>query len=194
MPRRAHNEKGAGALHTAAPWCLLSSGGDHESHANFAAYSQRSLAAELCLSKRFERALSCQYPTTHDLIFATSLLAVTIPAVAGSLTLAGNIAYMGLFPPHAQNELGASASQIIRAMRIVLLIANGVWLTIYAIGAPLSVYVLAKHADYPVGEAIATDVVCLFILASNFAYIWRSRRHAHNEKGTNALHAPAPHG
>src|SRR5215468_521819 len=106
------------------------------------------------------------YPTAHDLFFATTLLAVTIPTVHGSFTLAGNIAYMGLFPPHAQNEIGASASRIMRAMRIVLLIANGVWLTIYAIGAPLSVYVLAKHADYPVGEAIATDVVCLFILAS----------------------------
>src|SRR5262252_7000384 len=133
------------------------------------------------------------YPATHDLIFP-SLLAVTIPAVVGSLTLAGNIAYMGLLPPHAQNEIGASASQIMRAMRIVLLIANGFWLTIYAVGAPFSVYVLAKHDDYPVAEAIAIHVVCLSILAGNIAYIWRSRRHAHNEKGTNASHAPAPHG
>src|SRR5215467_10378558 len=134
------------------------------------------------------------YPTTHDLIFFSTLLAVAIPTVTGSLTLAGNIAYMGLFPPRAQNEIGASASQIMRAMRIVLLIANGFWLTIYAVGAPFSVYVLAKHDDYPVAEAIATHVVCLFILASNFAYIWRSRRHAHNEKGTNASHAPQPLG
>ena len=126
------------------------------------------------------------YPATHDLIL---LLAVTIPAVVGSLTLAGNIAYMGLFPPHAQNEIGASASQIMRAMRRVLLIGNGFWLTIYAIGAPFSVYVLAKHDDYPVAEAIATHVVCLFILAGNFVYIWRSRRHAHNEKGTNGSSA-----
>src|SRR5215471_8893050 len=81
------------------------------------------------------------YPTTHDLIFATSLLSVAIPTVQGSLTLAGNIAYMGLFPPHAHDEIGASASQIMRAMRIVLLIANGFWLTIYAVGAPFSVYV-----------------------------------------------------
>src|SRR5215813_3878508 len=134
------------------------------------------------------------YPATHDLIFATSFLAVTIPAVEGSLTLAGNIAYMGLFPPHAQNEIGTSASQIMRAMRIVLLIGNGFWLTIYAVGAPFSVYVLANHDDYPVAEAIATHVVCLFILAGNFVYIWRSRRHAHNEKGTNASHAPQPLG
>src|SRR5215467_10554617 len=68
------------------------------------------------------------YPTTHDLIFS-SLLAVTIPAVVGSLTLAGNIAYMGLFPPHAHDEIGASASQLMRAMRIVLLTVNGFWLT-----------------------------------------------------------------
>ena len=71
----------------------------------------------------------------------------------------------------------------------MLLIANGFWLTIYAVGAPFSVYVLAKHDDYPVAEAIATHVVCLFILAGNFVYIWRSRRHAHNEKGTNGSSA-----
>ena len=133
------------------------------------------------------------YPATHDLVFP-SLLAVTIPAVVGSLTLVGNIAYMGLFPPHAHDKIGASASQIMRAMRIVLLIANGFWLTIYAVGAPFSVYVLAKHDDYPVAEAIAIHVVCLSILAGNIAYVWRSRWHAHNEKGTNASHAPAPHG
>jgi len=134
------------------------------------------------------------YLTTHDLIFATSFRAVAIPTVQGSLTLAGNIAYMGLIPPPAQNGIGASASRIMRAMRIVLLISNGVWLAIYAVGAPFSVYVLAKHDDYPVAEAIATHVVCLFILAGNFAYIWRSRphAHAHNEKGINASSAPAP--
>jgi hypothetical protein len=100
------------------------------------------------------------YPTTHDLIFFSALLAMVIPIVTGSLTLAGNIAYMGLFPPHAQNEIGASASRIMRTMRIVLLITNGFWLSIYAVGAPFSVYVLAKHDDYPVVEAIATHVVC----------------------------------
>ena len=134
------------------------------------------------------------YPTAHDLLFATTLLAVTIPAVEGSLTLVGNIAYMGLFPPHAQNEIGASTSRIMRAMRIVLLIGNGLWLAIYAVGAPFSVYVLARHDDYPLAEAIAIDVVCLSILGGNIAYIRRSRRHAHNEKETKPSHAPAPHG
>jgi hypothetical protein len=37
------------------------------------------------------RSYLATYQTTHDLLFATSLLAVTIPAVEGSLTLAGNI-------------------------------------------------------------------------------------------------------
>ena len=119
------------------------------------------------------------YPTTHDLIFASVLLANAIPAVMGSFTLAGNIAYIWRSRPHV-------------ACRIVLLIANGVWLTIYAVGAPLSVYVLAKHDDYPVAEAIATHVVCFFILAGSLAYIWRSRPHAHNEKGANASHARQP--
>ena len=129
-------------------------------------------------------------PTAHDLLFATTLLAVTIPAVEGSLTLVGNIAYMGLFPPHAQNEIGARRSQIKRAMRIVLLIGNGLWLAIYAVGAPFSLYVLARHDDYPLAEAIAIHVVCLSILAGNFAYIWRARRHAHNENGARASHTP----
>ena len=66
------------------------------------------------------------------------------PAVVGSLTLAGNIAYIWRPRPHA-------------AFRIVLLIANGVWLSIYGVGARFSVYVLAKH-DYAVGEAIATTL------------------------------------
>ena len=80
-----------------------------------------------------------------------------------------------------------------RARRIVLLIANGVWLPFYAVGGASQVYVLATH-DHAVAEAIATHVVCLFILAGNFAYIWRSRphAHAHNEKGINASSAPAP--
>ena len=50
------------------------------------------------------------YPTTHDLIFATSLLAVAIPAVTGSFTLAGNIAYIWRERPYSHNEKGASAS------------------------------------------------------------------------------------
>jgi hypothetical protein len=115
------------------------------------------------------------YPTTDisNVWHLLSLLAVTIPAVQGSLTLAGNIAYIWRSRPHA-------------AFRTVLLIANGFWLSMYAIGAALSVYLLAKHDDYPATEAIVTRVVCFFILAGNIAYIWRSRPHAHNEKGTSA--------
>src|SRR5262245_17673512 len=89
------------------------------------------------------------YPTTHDLIFVSVLLANAIPTVVGSLTLAGNIAYIWRSRPHA-------------ACRIVLLIANGVWLPIYAVGAPSSVYVLATRThDYPVAEAIA-NTLCAF--------------------------------
>jgi len=117
------------------------------------------------------------YPTTHDQTFASVLLAVTIPTVVGSFTLAGNIAYIWRSRPHA-------------AFRIVLLIANGVWLPLYAVGGASQVHVFATH-DYPVAEAIATHVVCFFILAGNFTYIWRSRPHAHNEDGASALHAPA---
>ena len=51
-------------------------------------------------------------------------------------------------------------------MRIVLLIANGGWLPLYAVGAASHVYVLATH-DYAVAEAITTHVVCFFILASS---------------------------
>ena len=80
------------------------------------------------------------YPTTHDLIFATSLLAVTIPAVVGSLTLVGNIAYMGLFPPHAHDKIGASASQLMRAIRIALLIGNGFMLLAQVTTAPTSCF------------------------------------------------------
>ena len=80
-----------------------------------------------------------------------------------------------------------------KVMRIVLLIANGVWLPLYAVGAASQVYVFATH-DHAVAEAIAIDVVCLSILAGNIAYIRRSRRHAHNEKETKPSHAPAPHG
>lgn len=111
----------------------------------------------------------------------------------GSLTLVGNIAYMGLFPPHAHDEIGASASRVMKVMRIVLNRQRIFWLTIYAIGAPFSVYVFAKHDDYPVGEAIAIHVVCLSILAAT-SLTYGARRHAHNEKGTNASHAPARHG
>ena len=114
------------------------------------------------------------YPTTHDLIFASVLLATTIPTIMGSFTLAGNIAYIWRSRPHA-------------TFRIVLLIANGVWLPFYAVGAVSQVYVFATH-DFAVADAIATHVVCFFILVGNIAYIWRSRRHAHNEKGASASH------
>jgi len=120
------------------------------------------------------------YPTTHDQTFFSVLLAVTTPTVVCSFTLAGNIAHIWRSQSHA-------------AFRIVLLIANGVWLPLYAVGAASQVYVFATH-DHAVAEAIATHVVCTFILAGNIAYIWRSRPHAHNEKGANASHAPAPHG
>jgi len=120
------------------------------------------------------------YPTTHEqTIFSSVFLAAT---VVSSCTLAGNIAYIWRSRPHA-------------AFRIVLLIANGVWLAEYAVEAPFSVYVLATHDhDYPVAEAIATHVVRFFIVVGNIVYIWRSRRHAHDEKGASASHAPAPHG
>src|SRR5262245_18417605 len=117
------------------------------------------------------------FPTTHVLIFVSVLLANAIPSSLGSLTLAGNIAYIWRSLP-------------LTTCRIVLLIANGVWLPIYSVGAPSSVYVLATRThDYPVAEAIATHVVCFFILVGNVAYIWRSRRHTHNEKGASAPHA-----
>jgi hypothetical protein len=143
------------------------------------------------------------YPTTHDYIFNTSLLAVAIPTVTGSLTLAGNIAYMGLFSQHAQNEIGASASQIMRAIRIALLIGNGFMLLAQVIGGPMLVFLVAKRegVEWPFDATASvllpqaiTTVVCIFILAGNIAYIWRIRPHAHNEKGASASHAPAPHG
>jgi hypothetical protein len=56
------------------------------------------------------------YPTTNDYYFTSVLLASAIPTVTGSFTLAGNIAYMGYIPPPAQNELGTSASRIMRAI------------------------------------------------------------------------------
>jgi tetratricopeptide (TPR) repeat protein len=118
------------------------------------------------------------YPTTHDLIFASVLLANIIPTVVASFTLAGNIAYIWRSRPHA-------------AFRIVLLIANGVWLLLYAVGGPLQVYVLATH-EYAVAEAIATHILCFSILAGNITYIWPSRPHAHNEKGANASHTRQP--
>lgn len=45
-----------------------------------------------------------------------------------------------------------------------------------------------KHGQLP-RRAIATHVVCSFILAGNFAYIWRSRPHANNDKVANAPRA-----
>src|SRR5262245_54878914 len=120
------------------------------------------------------------YPTTHDQIFASVLLATTIPTVVASFTLAGNIAFIWRSRPHA-------------AFRIGLLIANGFWLLLYAVGGPLHVYVLATH-DRAIAEAMVTCVVCSFILAGNITYIWRSRQHALNEKGASASHSPAPHG
>lgn len=120
------------------------------------------------------------YPTTHDLIFASVLLTTIIPTVVASSTLAGNIAYIWRSRPHA-------------AVRIVLLIANGVWLLLHAVGGPLQVYVLAAN-DYGVAEAIATCVVCFSILAGNITYIWRSQPHALNENGGRRIaHAPAHH-
>jgi len=99
-------------------------------------------------------------------------LFAAIPTVVGSLILAGNIVYIWRARPHA-------------AFRIVLPIANGVWLPFYAVGAVSQVYVFATH-DFAVADAIATHVVCFFILVGNIAYIWRSRPHAHNEKGASA--------
>jgi hypothetical protein len=78
-----------------------------------------------------------------------------------------------------------------RATRFVLLIANGVWLPLYAVGAASQVYVFATH-DHAVAEAIATHVVCGFILTGNIAYIRRSRPHPHNEKGASASHTRRP--
>jgi len=67
------------------------------------------LAAGLRPSRRFARLLFCHIPTTHDLIFVSVLLANAIPAVHGSLTLAGNFAYIWCFRPHADDEKGVSA-------------------------------------------------------------------------------------
>jgi hypothetical protein len=101
-------------------------------------------------------------------------LFAAIPTVVGSLILAGNIVYIWRARPHA-------------AFRIVLPIANGVWLPLFAVGGAAQVYVLPTH-DHAVAVAIATHVVCFLILVGNIAYIWRSRRHAHNEKGASASH------
>jgi len=132
------------------------------------------------------------YPTTHDYIFATVLLAVAIPTISGSFTLAGNIAYMGLFPPNAQNEIGASASRIMRAMRIALLIGNGFMLLANVIGSPMRVFLVAKREgvewpfDATAWAALFPEVISfvafIFTLAGSIAYIWRFRPHAHNEK------------
>jgi hypothetical protein len=112
------------------------------------------------------------YPTPHDQFFAFALLATTIPPVVQTLTLAGNIAYICRSRRHA-------------AFRIVLLIANGVWLPLHAVAGASHVYVLAAH-DYAVAEAIATHVVCFFILVGNIVYIRRSRPITHNEKEVSA--------
>jgi len=82
-----------------------------------------------------------------------------------------------------------------RAIRIVLLIANGVWLPFFVVGGASRVYLFATYptthdqtfAAVLLAVAIPT-VVCTFILAGNIVYIWRSRRHAHNEKGASASH------
>ena len=86
-----------------------------------------------------------------------------------------------------------------RAMRIVLLIANGVWLPIFAFGSASRAYHLFAriNVEWPFdGTAWAVflavaipPVVCSFILAGNIAYIWRSRPRAHSEKGASAPHA-----
>jgi hypothetical protein len=112
--------------------------------------------------------------TTTPKYFATNWLVAAIPTVVGSLILAGNVVYIWRARPHA-------------AFRIVLLIANGVWLPLFAVGSAAQVYVLAMH-DHAVTVAIATHVVCFLILVGNIAYTWRSRRHAHNEKGASASH------
>jgi len=144
------------------------------------------------------------YPTAHNLIFVTSVLAAAIPTVTGSFTLAGNIAYMGLIPPHAQNEIRASASRIIRASRIALIIGNGFMLLAQVIGGPMFVFLMAKREgfEWPFDAdawavllpQVITTVVCTLILAGSIAYIWRFRPHPHNEKGASASHAPAHHG
>jgi hypothetical protein len=123
------------------------------------------------------------YPTTHNLIFATSLLAWTIPTVAGSFTLAGNIAYMGLIPPPAQNEIGVSTWRIMRAIRIALLIGNGFMLLAQVAGGPMFVLLIAKREgfEWPYDATawaillpqVITTVVCIFVLAGSIAYIWR---------------------
>jgi hypothetical protein len=64
--------------------------------------------------------------------------------------LAGTIGYIWLARPHA-------------TFRIVLLIANGVWLPLFGVGGALQVYVLATH-DQAVAEAIATQRCVLFHL------------------------------
>jgi len=148
--------------------------------------------------------LFATYPTTHDHYFASALLASAIPTVTGSFTLAGNIAYMGLIPTPAQNEIGASASRIMRAIRIALLIGNGFMLLAQVIAGPLFVSLIAKREGFEwpydatawavlLPQAITT-IVCIFILAGSIGYIWRERPHAYNEKGASASPAPAPHG
>ena len=71
--------------------------------------------------------------------------------------------------------------EIKRATRIVLLIANGVWLPLFAFGGASRLYLLTtKGLEWPfLLFGVATTVVCSFILAGNVPYIWRSRPHAH---------------
>src|SRR5262245_19669008 len=72
-----------------------------------------------------------------------------------------------------------------RATRIVLLIANGVWLPLFAYWGASRVYYVATSttthdrifASVLLANIIPT-VVASFTLAGNIAYIWRSRPHA----------------
>jgi len=72
-----------------------------------------------------------------------------------------------------------------RAMRIVLLIANGGWLLILVVG------LLLANINWSLPMAIPL-VVFSFIMAGNFFYIWRFPPHARNKKEASASHAPAP--
>jgi len=86
-----------------------------------------------------------------------------------------------------------------RATRIVLLIANGVWLPFFAYWGASRVYHVATYptthdlifASVLLANIIPT-VVASFTLAGNITYIWPSRPHAHNEKGANASHTRQP--
>jgi hypothetical protein len=62
-----------------------------------------------------------------------------------------------------------------RAARIVLLIANGVWLPLYVIAGASQVYLLATNRLKWPFLLFGDTVVCFFILVGNIAYIWRLR-------------------